>query len=67
MNSILFGYDENLNKNKRDCTHHECPYTYCQHHRYWNGIEQEKLSFSQMNNISIKDDEVDMCMSHMDI
>lgn len=67
MDSILFGYDENLNKNKRDCIHDECSYTYCKHHRYWNGREQEKLTFLQMNNISINDDEVDMCMSHMDI
>lgn len=58
---------EKENNNKRDCVHYECPYKYCKHHKYWNGKEQNKLSFFEKNNISNSDEDVEFCMCYMDI
>lgn len=60
-------FDDKPNNNKRDCIHEECPYKYCKHHKYWNGREQDKLSFFEKNNIATSDEDVEHCMSHMDI
>lgn len=58
---------EKSNDNKRDCIHEECPYKYCKHHKYWNGKEQDKLSFFEELQIATSDEAVELCMSYMDI
>ena len=42
-----------MNANKRDCTHGECPYKYCQHNKHWNGKEQDKLTTDEKITVAI--------------
>lgn len=56
-----------MNVNKRDCIHEECPYKYCQHNKYWNGTEQDRLTSLEKITVAITDKEVEYCMSYMDI
>jgi hypothetical protein len=45
------------------CEHWECPYKFCHYHEFYDGSDNEELSWLVPENI----EDVRCCMSYMDV
>lgn len=52
---------------RRDCEHEECPYKYCQHNKYWDGTEYDRIDWMNKIHIVSPEEDCGYCMAYMDI